>query len=195
MVQAHLRQVFINKKMSCSLFCLLMFFSFVVAQQEANPELFFKQAKNIRGMAVLRLNAIPDSSDFYKIFNEPFAKKAWQFSRFNYCYSYNGLVNDTLSKKGEDTKLPDVHYNTYTFKERFETLFSKLDSSAFFFKDSNQLIYDITLGKDPYAEYYAREWLYINRRWVCMYDLWSLLLAINEDVLKGMENFVCPVKE
>lgn len=195
MAQAHLMEISIDKKINCLFLCLFIFCSSALAQQEVNPELFFKQAKNVRGMAVLRLNAIPDSTDFCRIFNEPFAKKAWQFSQFNYCYSYKSLVNDTLSKKGEHIMLPDIHYNTYTFKNRFETLLSKLDSSAFFFKDSNLLIYDITLGKDPYAEYYAREWLYINGRWVCMYDLQALFLAINEDILYGMENFICPVKQ
>lgn len=166
-----------------------------LGQENPNPVTFFGKAKNVREMAVLRLHAIPDSADFFQIFNEPFATKAWQFSRFNHCYAYKNLVMDTTNEQSERVKLPDIHYETYTIQQQFANLLPKLDSSAFFFKTPALIIYDVSLGKDPHAEYYAREWAYVNNRWICLYDLRPLLMAINEDKLHGMENFRCPVKE
>ena len=142
----------------------------------------------------MRLLGIPDSADFFEIFNPSFAIKAWEYSKFNYCYSYESLVKDTANKDFENIKLINSEVDSYFARNRYSNLFVKLDSAEYFLKNPDIPIYDIKRGK-THIDYYAMEWVYINNKWVCFYDLWDTFRVLDEPRITEFQNFVCPKKK
>ncbi len=175
---------------------LYIFFPVVlIAQQNPDPSVYYGQPKTIREIAKRSLREVPDSADLAVIFTPKYALRARRYFRIYGCWWKSDVARDTLNPETANTVLVETQVWTFTPQEYCSRFSRKLDSLPYIFQNRQIKIYDIDRGDGSHWAYYARNRTYVNGHWVCLNDLWGLLLAIHDSELSNWKDYACTEPE
>lgn len=165
--------------------------SALIAQQNPNPEVYYSQPKTIKEIALRSLSEVPDSLDIVAIFTPKYAQRAQYYFNVEKCDWRRQVAIDTINVNIANTKLIETQVWSYTPVEYCSRFSRKLDSLEYIFLNPRIKIHDIDRGDGSHWAYFARYRTFVNGHWICLKDLWGLLLAIHDSDLYYWKNMNC----